>query len=600
MTRLTRYLLACLLLVPSVALAQWTPLEIPNIRFLISPAHCTHNWQEISAAQNQADTAGDTVGIVDECASGLFVESLSGALPVLGNDATHGGYFSFDSVALGGNKLLVVKNARKLFRYCWIDRDFWFYVRVKFPVALAASNEVIWDGIALSDASSSVGFYLIRTSTEALSVGLTNGSGTLQFGTDQAMTSTAGDIDDTNVHDILVRVTPGTNASKIYLDGVEVAQATVGSAAAAGTDATGDGVIGRRSNSSANPGNCYVFLMASGPGDISSDDRTALYAYKPQLNPTGALTKWGATTDERSHVIFHHDFTDADNLRQNNGTTAITAADQPVGYSFNLKTAPSGCTYNRDFSQSTSAKCPLWKTSQVNGLPAPLWAGEAADVVGGDFTGENNLALPSGVAVNTGASTLIIVYRQTRTESGSHLISSSGGYVVATGSTYQSGARGDLVYHGSTAEAAQSPVADDPEGVNLAVVLTAGTYARVGVNGAWGDPIDEYSAINLVNLGRPKNPPAEGVDPWDMAGNLCEIQAYNRLLTQSEIDSELAILAAKYGVTGVEYPGSGGAPGNPRIGLGIGIGLGAVERKTPAQKFLAAARLQADEFQLAP
>lgn len=38
--------------------------------------------------------------------------------------------------------------------------------------------------------------------------------------------------------------------------------------------------------------------------------------------------------------------------------------------------------------------------------------------------------------------------------------------------------------------------------------------------------------------------------------------------------------------------------GNPRIGLGIGIGLGSVERKSPAEEFLAAAR--ANEVSLAP
>jgi hypothetical protein len=601
MTRLTRYLLLGMLLLPSVALAQWSPTDIANAHLIIDPSNCLHLWQEVGgSAVTQADTAGDPVGIIDE-PHGHDVRSTSASTqPILGNDATHGAFLNYDST--GGSKVTFVNNVEKLTRCFHTNRHGWIFARVQFQSATAAANQTLLDQIALSAGSNSIGLAVRRTTAELIRVILADGDGTASLDFSTAASSVAH----TNVVEILIQINPSPATSSIQLDDGTPVTATEGDSAPADANASNSLRIGL-ANGNTSPLDAKLYLLVVGSGALDSDDLTALRAYKPQLNPTGkskALrTGTGTLPSDHTHLIGWWDNTNTDNLLQHDGTTAVTTADDPVGVLINAREAdaPANATFNRNFVQTTEANCPTWQTNQINSLGAPVWAGEA-DNPPTTYVGEHNLANQYADFTGRGTRTFILVFKQSRTATGAHIIrtSANSSYMVQTGTDYRElpEISGDMVFHEGGGTYSTSPLVNpNPEGLTFVVLEESGTYWRASINGTWAAAGTGRVATNWQHIGRPAHK-TDGLS-WDLAGSMYELAIFNKLLTQAEINKLVATMATKYAATGIEYPGQG-APRNQRIGIGIGIGLGAVERKTPAQEFLAKARFTADEFSLAP
>lgn len=537
----------------------WPP---SNLRFWLCPAYTAHMYKDspnTTPPSAHATTDGDTVGAMFEPYTGLeLISSGTSNSPTLQSDATRLNSLLFT----GGNKNIQCQNSKGAFRFIHVDQSatiiFWF----KAVTALASATEIIVDTNSASSGSSSNGFSVYRTANENIGFILTKGT----TGT-PAVTITGPVINDTNWHYVVVRIAQGSNACTVAVDGGTATTGTISGASSAGADFLYEMQFGLSGASTA-PGSFYLDNFAILEGAIAAGDLTSWLALNPARTSTSQATPSvaGASLDPDDVPFLHHwhRMTEIATLFQEDGTTAVASADDPVGLVVNKKTAFTSSDWKRNLNQTDATKCPLWKTNQVNSLGAPLWAGQAHAGGAADFSGENTLVIPTWP---DGSFTWIGVYRCTERPSGSHLMARTASeYIVQTSSLYQSGTRGDCVAHAG-GQSATTDFAPDPEGLIIVAYRQDGDINQISMFNVWTDVVTGGGRFSPTHMGRTFRD-VELSTTWDFFGSMYESIVYAAWLDNGTITKLIRPLVERYAIEGVA-----GLTGNGYRSMGMRAGF---------------------------
>jgi hypothetical protein len=517
---------------------------------------------------NHSVNDGDTVGAFFERYSGLeCISSSTTGAPVLASDATRKNSLLFT----GGNKNLQCQNSKGAFRFIHVDQDATIVFWIKFVNALASATEIIVDTNSASTGSNSNGFSLYRNASEQIGLTLSKGvTGSAALGLNGPT------INDTNWHYVVCRIARGSGATYIQVDGGTPTTGTISGASSAGADFLYDMIFGLSGASSA-PGNMYLGDFAIMEGALAPEDLADFLAYNPDRTSASQAvpTAEGNSLDPDEVLYLHHwhRMSEIATLKKQDATTAVSAVDDPVGLVVNKKTALTSSDWKRNLAQTDSTKCPTWQTDQINGLGAPVWAGQAAAPDTNDFTGENTLTIPSWPV---GSFTWICVYQMDVSEVGSHIVARTASeYCVQTSSLYGDppGTRGDVACHFGNSIAVTSNKAANPEGVNILVVRQDGQNVDIALANQWGAEGSSDTGAGRfwpTYMGRPFKTQPGYTDTLDMRGPIAESIVFAAYLDNATVTKIIRPLVTRYGLTGVSGLGSASYQ---RMGIGLGIGL---------------------------
>jgi hypothetical protein len=517
---------------------------------------------------NHSVNDGDTVGAFFERYSGLeCISSSTTGAPVLASDATRKNSLLFT----GGNKNLQAQNSKGAFRFIHVDQDATLVFWIKFVNALASATEIIVDTNSASTGSNSNGFGLYRNASEQIGLTLSKGvTGSPALGMNGPT------INDTAWHYVVVRIARGTNACYIQVDGGTPTTGTISGASSAGADFLYEMTFGLSGASSA-PGNMYLGDFAIMEGALAPEDLADFLAYNPDRTSASQAvpTAEGNSLDPDEVLYLHHwhRMTEIATLKKADGTTAVAAADDPVGLVINKKSPLTSSDWKRNLSQTDATKCPTWQLNQLNGLGSARWAGQAAAPDTNDFTGENALLIPSWPV---GSFTWICLYQMDVSQVGSHIVARTASeYCVQTSSQYGNnpGDRGDVACHFGNSISITSDKAANPEGVVLLVVRQDGSNVDIAIFNHWGSTGGSATGAGRFapsHMGRPFKTQPGYTDTLDMRGPIAESIVFAAALDNDTITKIIRPLVTRYGLTGVSGLGSASYS---RMGLGLGIGL---------------------------
>lgn len=512
------------------------------------PTHSTSSmWNDVDAgaALVTRPDAGDLVGFIqDPVSGGKIATSTAGQRPTLNTDGgARNAYLTF-----GASRQLIIHNSKGSFRNFHVGRIGYVCCWVRFAGANDGVNRnTILDAIAMTGAN--VGINLRRETNNTIAFQIGTGSTILTL----TSTATVNASGDTGWHSIVVKVAAGTNASSITIDNGTPVTGTIGTAAAAGTDATNDLQIGMRTSGTL-PMLGDISNLVIGGTALDAGDLTNWLADNPSIS-SGSLEQFTVAgnllnPNQVSGLHSWYDFSDVTNLYTDNPPTINVALDgDRIKCAVNKKTVASGNSWKRDAATTTDAKRPTYKTGIANGLGAGLWAGTATNVSTSDFTNEQNLDYTQWYR---GAKTWIVVAKQSDTALGSHAIAQTAGggsavYQTWVGSAYtDANVQNRVVQHWGGGAAIDSAAnLNGGEGLGICVVRQSAQTAKIFMNNVGGETAtDTYDFVSQY-MGRP------AIQGWDMAGYILEVACFNIYLSDATIRKLTNYFADKYAIANV-------------------------------------------------
>lgn len=525
----------------------WDPRDMTGA-ILWLPTHSTSSmWTDVDAgaAVSTRPSAGSLVGFVqDPLSGGKIATSTTSQRPTLNSDGgTRNAYLTF-----GTGHQLIIDNSKGHFRNFHVGRVGYVCCWVRFAAANDGVNRnTILDSIAMTGAN--VGINLRRETNNTIAFQIGTGSTILTL----TSTATVNASGDTGWHSIVVKIAAGSNASSITIDNGTPVTGTIGTGAAAGTDATSDLQIGMRTSGTL-PMLGDISNLVIGGTALAAGDLTNWLADNPSISSSSLerFTAAGNSLNPNQVSGLHswYDFSDVTNLYTDNPPTVNVALDgDRIKCAVNKKTVISGNSWKRNAATATDAKRPTYKTNIANSLGAGLWAGAATNVSTSDFTNEQNLDIPQW---NRGAKTWIVVAKQSDTALGSHVIAQTAGggsavYQTWVGSAYTDPAvQNRVVQHWGGGSAIDSSVnLNGGEGLGICVVRQSALTAKIFMNNVGGESASDTYDFTTQYIGRP------AIQNWDMAGYIMDIACFNLYLSDATIRKLTNYFAAKYAIANV-------------------------------------------------
>lgn len=524
----------------------WDPRDITGAIFYLPAWNTGSMWTENSAGTPATRPSIDTdpVGIIQEPVGAFFVGVASDAgRPLLNSDATINSSLKFTS----NNQSLVVMDSLKALRLFHAYRQFTVLAKVKFEaVAGGTANAIIDNSRGTSTLN---GIYVRRNTNGTLLVQVAGGGSSL------VSFSTTATVNDTNWHYLRIwGETDGTAQIHVRIDGGADEASNMG--AAVDADATDDMRIGNKSNGSTTMNGSIADLLITNTPNVSDADYALWLAYNPTRNSsTTALQRIYAAgnsldVDESSGLYFDYDASLVSTMWTTSAKAAQVANNtDPVGWIENTKAIPTGCgSFTRHAIQSTDANRPTFATNVSNSLGALLFAGNTTDT--STHAGDNSLLI-QGTAPR-GAVTHIIVYRNTTTDPGSHLLwHSNVSYLAVGGAANSTVNRRDLaVVHpasGTPLVSATNPNGGDSFGI--VVIRQEGATAKIWMCNRYD--LSEVGSATDWGLWNPARIGATGDTNWDLAGNVCQYTKYYTAHSDSTIRKLVNGLATKWGISNI-------------------------------------------------
>lgn len=510
------------------------------------PTHSTSSmWVDTDAtgAVVTRPVAGDLVGFVQEPIGAFKIAtSTAGQRPTLNTDGTRGSYLTF-----GTSRQLIIDNSKGAFRNFHVGRVGYVCCWVRFAGPNDGVNRnTILDAIAMTGAN--VGINLRRETNNTIAFQIGTGTTILTL----TSTATVNASGDTGWHSIVVKVAAGSNASSITIDNGTPVTGTIGTAAAAGTDSTSNLQIGLRTSGTL-PMLGDLAHLVIGATALDAGDLADWLAFDPSISGSSlerfTVAGNSLSPDQVLGLDRWYDTSDVTTMYTDNPPTVSVAADTDrIKYLTNKKAVAAGNSWKRDASTTTDAKRPTYRTNIANGLGVSQWTGSATDVLGGDYTNEQNLDMPQWYR---GSKTWVVVCKNSDSLLGSHpLVSNSGAsavYQTWVGSAYSGeSSRDRIVQHWTGGTAIDSPVnLNGGEGWGIAVVRQDGLTAKVFLNNVGGETATDADQFRPLYIGRP------AIQNWDINGYLAEVACFNMPLSDATIRKLTNYFAAKYAISNV-------------------------------------------------
>lgn len=536
-------------------------LAISGLQFALLPAHTAHMWSESNAGANPGGitnpVADGAVAQIDEPAGGWDINTTTDVTrPLLKSDGTDA-FLRFD----GSNDKLVVDNSKGL-RCFHYQPQSWLILKIR-PSAQSAAQRMIFGTNDISNATTGLAVWL--NSDGKLYVNIGSAATGLSIFTGTYLTSAAALTN--QWYTVVVKLDyAGNTASMTINGGTPVTGTFVSTGQNVDTSANWN-IGGNQSNTKYFNGD--IKLILAGSGTLSAGDITNATAYDPAITTTSlAVATNNANSIASTDVPFlwlDYDFTTKTNLwKASDKAVQVTAGGDTVGYVINSKPIISGSSWNRDATQATAGSRPTYEVNQFGSVGAVYFDGDATDPEGGNFTGENALAMATTTPRN--GSTIIAFYKNLRASAGSHIMCTPlSRYIVQTGSTYTGSTYGWVVLH-TYGTAYDSPRPTDPEGANAWWVRHEGANGTQYMNGVAGTASTTDGGGAYSYIGRAAH--ASGGNTWDMYGPIARIIVYNAALPVSAIQRIVNTVATQLGMTAAYRSRTSGSAG---FGFGFGF-----------------------------
>lgn len=527
---------------------SWSPLDITGTIFYLQAWNTGSMWVENgnSTPATRPSADGDAVGVIQEPAGAFFVRNNSDAgRPTLASDATVNSSLLFDN----NSESLVVADSTKYFRLFQASRVWTVLFKVKFASAAGGTANAIID--TQNGTSTNNGIYIRRNTAGTILIQVSGGgSNIISYSTTD---TTAGD---DNWHYVRIwSEIQGTAQVHCRIDGGSDNAANY-SAVASDTDCTSDMCIGNRTGGSTTLNGRIADLVITNTENVSDADYALWLAHNPsRSSSTSALQRIYAAgnsldTDEANFRYFDYDASQVSTMWTTSGKAAQVANDaDKVGFIESIVSLPTNCgSFQRHALQSTDANRPAFATGVSNSLGALLFAGDTTDT--STHAGDNSLVI-QGTAPR-GALTHFLVYRNTTTNPGSHLLwHNNVAYLAVGGSAYSTTNRRDLsVVHpasGTPLVSATNP--NGGEGFGIIVIRQEGASAKIWMCNRYD--LSEVGSATDWGLWNPSRIGATGDTDWDLAGNICQYTKYYTALPDATIRKLVNGLATKWGIANI-------------------------------------------------
>jgi hypothetical protein len=265
-----RLLLLLLLLIPSVASAQFTPLDLPDVRFYLPTSNLSR--MEVSAGV-EPTAAGDQILTFNAYGSAALVLTApaAGNRPFLRSEATHLGALDFLN-STADRYMTADASAAADLKFLHGGTTGYIVLWVKADNATAAVSECIFDTRDMS--TTNHGFSLNRATSERYLFNISTGASAANI-----LHTTI--YADTNWHSIIITIATGTGTVTMSTDGgaAQTSNFTVTSA----NDCSFPLRLGSKAGTQANIANTRIAEMVIGAGTLTAQNKTDWLAYNPAL-----------------------------------------------------------------------------------------------------------------------------------------------------------------------------------------------------------------------------------------------------------------------------------------------------------------------------